>query len=196
MCITEVGTMGRKKAPRGKAAPYRTGELSLTQKEYDKLLSACDNLQDRMLIMVGCSLGLRRSDIVRLEWDNIDYTNMEIRYREKKKGDRIRVVPIGPKLTQELKIMQNASDIKRKTLFTFGDRQAYTRFNKVCERAGIPKRPFHALRATAIKRMQAAGWKPEEVAEIVGDSIRTIQEHYATPSRSELAEAAREREVV
>jgi hypothetical protein len=44
--------------------------------------------------------------------------------------------------------------------------------------------------------MQAAGWRPEEVAEITGDTLRTIQEHYVTPSKSELAESAKEREVV
>ncbi|MDD2262638.1 MAG: hypothetical protein PHW20_10275, partial [Clostridia bacterium] len=57
---------------RSKAAPYRTGEYALTRKEYDKALAACQNLEDRVLIMVGCTLGLRRSDIVRLEWANID----------------------------------------------------------------------------------------------------------------------------
>jgi len=47
-----------------------------------------------------------------------------------------------------------------------------------------------------IKFMQSAGWAPEQVCEITGDTLRTIQEHYVTPSKSELAESAREREVV
>ena len=178
-----------------KAAPYRTGEFALTRKEYEKLIAACVNQEDRVMIMIGVSLGLRRSDLVRLRWADVDYEKAELHYREKKKGDRLRTVPIGPRLMQELKILQSAQK-KQQTVLSFRDRQAYTRFNRVCEIAGIPKRPIHALRATAIKFMQAAGWSPEEVAEITGDTIRTIQEHYLTPSRSELAEAAREREVL
>jgi len=183
----------------GKAAPYRTGEYALTRKEYGKALAACQNLEDRVLIMVGCTLGLRRSDIVRLEWANIDIRDPEsatVTYQEKKKGNRLRTVPIGPKLAQELTILRNTQPKAQKTVFSFKDRQAYNRFQKVCQIAGIEERPFHALRATAIKFMQAAGWRPEQVCEITGHTLRTIQEHYVTPSKSELAESAREREVV
>jgi len=189
--------VGMKK--QGKAAPYRTGEYALTRKEYGKALAACQNLEDRVLIMVGCTLGLRRSDIVRLEWANIDIRDPEsatVTYQEKKKGNRLRTVPIGPKLAQELTILRNTQPKAQKTVFSFKDRQAYNRFQKVCQIAGIEERPFHALRATAIKFMQAAGWRPEQVCEITGDTLRTIQEHYVTPSKSELAESAREREVV
>ena len=49
------------------------------------------------------------------------------------------------------------------------------------------------LRATCVKVAQARGWKPEEVAELTGDSIRTIQRHYAVPTIGEMAEAARTR---
>jgi integrase len=185
--------------PHGKAAPYRTGEYALTRKEYDKALAACQNLEDRVLIMVGCSIGLRRDDIIRLEWGNIDIRDPEnatVTYQEKKKGNRIRTVPIGPKLAQELTILRNTQPKTQKTVFSFKGRQAYNRFQKVCRIAGIEGRPFHALRATAIKFMQAARWSPEQISEITGDTIRTIQEHYVTPSKSELAESAREREVV
>ena len=185
-----------RKSEHGKAAPYRTGEWALTRGEYNRLLAACGTQQDRVLIMMGVALGLRRSDLVRVRWSDIDFARSEIHYREKKKGDRLRTVPIGPKLQQELMILRNSTPKNQTTVFSFGDRQAYTRFNRVCDLAGIERRPIHALRATAIKFMQAAGWSPEQVAEMTGDTIRTIQEHYLTPSRSELAEAARDKEVV
>ena len=179
-----------------KAAPYRTGEFALTRKEYEKLIAACANLEDRVMIMMGVAIGLRRSDIVEVKWINIDFEKSELNYNEKKKGNRLRNVPLGPKLLQELRILKNTQPKSQKTILSFGDRQAHTRFNKVCDIAGIPRRPIHALRATAIKFMQQAGWAPEQVAEMTGDSIRTIQKHYLTPSRSELAEAAKNKEVV
>jgi len=78
----------------------------------------------------------------------------------------------------------------------YGDRTAYRRVQDLCDRAGIPRRPFHALRATCIKFAQIAGWSPEQVAELTGDTIRVIQEHYATPSKQEMCELVREKEIV
>lgn len=168
----------------------------MSDREYRRVLAACGNQEDRVMIMLAVALGLRRSDVVRVRWSDIDLDRGELRYREKKKGDRIRSVAIGPRLVQELRILRAAQPRGQREVLSIGDRQAYNRFARVCEIAGVPGRPFHALRATAIKRMQAAGWSPEQVAEVVGDSIRTIQSHYLVPSRAEMADLARDREIV
>lgn len=174
---------------------YKTGQKALTRKEYEKLLSVCDYLEDRVFLMVAVSLGLRRSDIVRIKIDNIDFQNHKLKYLEKKKHDRIREVPMGPKLEQEIKLLINTIPKNQKTLFSFKDRQAYNRFQTLCQRAEIPNRPFHALRATCIKLCQAQGWTIEQTAELVGDSTKVIQEHYTTPSWSELTEVMVTKEV-
>ncbi len=62
-----------RKQEHGKAAPYRTGELALTRGEYNRLLAACGTQQDRVLIMMAVALGLRRSDLVRVRWSDIDF---------------------------------------------------------------------------------------------------------------------------
>jgi len=71
-------------------------------------------------------------------------------------------------------------------LFSFRGRQAYNRFNAWCVKAGIPERPFHALRATCIKFCHANGWADEAISKLTGDSIAVIQAHYMTPSVSEM----------
>lgn len=178
-----------------KAERYRTGQFALTRKEYDRVLSVCGNLEDRVLVMMAVSLGLRRFDIVRVKVANIDFRNHQITYLEKKKGDRVRIVPMGPKLEQEIQMLIQTLPKGQTTLFSFKDRQAFNRFNTLCEKAGIGNRPFHALRATCVKFCQQAGWTPEQVCELTGDSLRVIQEHYATPSQAEMGETMRAREV-
>lgn len=174
---------------------YRTGEKALTRKEYDRVLEACGVLEDRVMVMLGVSLGLRRGDLVRVKVSNIDFKNHQLTYLEKKKGDRVRVVPIGQKLEQEIGMLIKTIPKGQDTLFSFKDRQAYNRFNTLCEKAGIGPRPFHALRATCIKFCQAGGWSPEQVSELTGDTIEVIQAHYATPSQAEMAETMRTKEV-
>jgi integrase len=174
---------------------YRTGEKALTRKEYETVLAVCGSLEDRVMVMLAVSLGLRRGDLVRVRVGNVDFKNHQLTYLEKKKGDRVRVVPIGQKLEQEIKMLIGTIPKGQDTLFSFKDRQAYNRFNFLCEKAGIGSRPFHALRATCIKFCQAGGWSPEQVSELTGDTIEVIQAHYATPSQAEMSEVMRNKEV-
>jgi integrase len=179
-----------------KEATYRTGEYALTRGEYEKLLQAAGSIEDRVMVMLGASLGLRRGDLVRVKVSDVDFKNNALSYHEKKKGDRIRTVPIGPRMALELKILMGTLAAGQETVFTFKDRQAYNRWITLCDVARIPRRPFHALRATAIKFAQAAGWTPEQVAELTGDTIKVIQEHYATPSRAEMGELVKAKEII
>jgi integrase len=175
---------------------YRTGEFALTKGEYEKLIQAAGSIEDRVMVMLAVSLGLRRGDLVRIRLSDVDLKNCTISYHEKKKGDRVRTIPIGPRMALELKILMKTLPGEQETVFSFKDRQAYNRFVTLCDIAGIPRRPFHSLRATAIKFAQAAGWSPEQVAELTGDTIKVIQEHYATPSRAEMGELVKAKEII
>jgi integrase len=173
-----------------------SGEQALTRTEYEKLLAVCECQEDRVMLMALVAFGLRRQDLVNIKLSDIDIPNASLAYHERKKGNRVRVVPIPPKLLQEIKILQKSIPAGQKTLLSFKDRQAYNRFNKLCRAAGIPGRPIHAMRATCVKFCQAAGWTPEQVAKLTGDTIRVIQEHYATPTAGEMAEVMTEKEVI
>jgi integrase/recombinase XerD len=188
--------------PGWKTTTYTTGQKSLTEMEYQKLLSSCDNLQDRLLLMLGVSLGLRREDIVRVRISNIDLQNKWLTYLEKKKGDKIRRVPMGDKLKQEIEVYINTTKPKD---FLFPNRQigktqhmsgrtAYNRLKWLCEKSGVEPRPFHALRSTCIKLKQKQGWSVEQVAALIGDTVATVQSHYSTPSDDEMKNIMQDKE--
>jgi len=178
--------------------PITSGEKSLSQDEYDKLLTVCETLEEELLLRMAVELGLRRMDISKVKIADIDIDHAKLSYFEHKK-DRIRTIPLSPRLVQKIK--QYLATLPRtgrrqKMLFRwgatkYGDKTAYRRLQSLKERAGIrpgEALPFHALRATCVKMKQKQGWTPEQVARLIGDTVRVVQLHYSTPSDQELQE--------
>ena len=178
-----------------KRASYTTGQFALTRKEFNKLLQVCGTVEDALLVKMGATFGLRREDAVNIRIDNINSDEMSMTYYEKKK-DRIRTVPIGSNMMQLMRKYIATLPKNQSLLFAFSGSTAYRKLQRLCIAANIPRRPFHAFRSTCVKFCQDAGWTPEQVSELTGDTIRVIQEHYATPSRAEMSEVMKEKEVI
>ncbi len=165
----------------------KSGEQALTKAEWDKLSATIDNIEDELLIMLAITTGIRREDIVGIKISNIDLDDSILTFHESKKN-RDRPLPLSPNIIQLIKKYLKTIP-KRDLLFDFTGRTAWNKLNRLCKRAGIKPRPFHALRATCVKFCQHAKWTPSEVSRLTGDSLRVIEEHYACPSDSEMKEA-------
>lgn len=187
---------------------YLTGELALTEAEVKKLLSVITDLRDAVLIRLAISTGIRREDIVAIETKNIIENEQDrvfkITFWEEKKN-RWWTVYVGGETYQMLKMYLNSFKKMPKYLFPKNDkkldvhitgRTAYNILNKYLKMAGLEKRPFHALRATAIKLMKQRGYTIEEVMKVTGDTWKTISMHYAVPSDSELKDTVKNKPVL
>lgn len=190
-----------------KRTRYTTGEKALTADEWTKLQACIDNLEDEVLFKLAISTGIRREDIghspkydtgIRLS----DITELpngtgKLKFTEHKKK-RIHEVPLSREMMRLIKLLVNSRDKTHKSpyLITYSGRTAHRKLQEYCDKAQIPKRPFHALRATCIKFCQRAGWRVEEVAKLTGDTIAVIQEHYSTPSESEMQEAIEKKAIL
>lgn len=176
-----------------KKQSHRSGEDAFTRNEYEKMLDVCASFREELMLKAGVSWGLRREDFVKVRI--LDVHDTEVAYYEKKK-DRIRSIPVGNNLhvliTKYLKTVPK----NQKYLFGASGSTAYRMLQNLCTRAEIPRRPFHALRATCVKFHQAEGWTIEQISELTGDTIRVLQEHYSVPSKSEMLEAANTKEVI
>lgn len=174
---------------------YKTGQKALTPPQINKLISVIDNLMDEVLITTAISTGIRRHDITMILDSNINHEQNYIEFNEKKKGGKIKRTYISKETSNLIKKWQN---IKPRSKYLFpgrnnkpiSDKTAYNKLQKYLERAGLPNRPFHALRATAYKIAQSKGWSVREAAEHIGDSTRVAEEHYGTPSTEEMKEKA------
>lgn len=177
---------------------YTTGELAFTDKEVDLLFQAADSYQKDMVLRVALATAMRREDLAGIRIRDINLNGGYLAYQEKKKK-RIRRIPIPPSLVVALRkylTIPPAPGEVDDRLFPVTGRTLFNYLQEMCDRAGIPRRPFHALRATAIKRAQRRGWTPEQVAALTGDTIEVIQAHYSTPSEAEMAEVMREKELI
>lgn len=172
-----------------------TGDVALSREEYNKLIAAATTLQDRLMLMIGVSLGLRRSDLSRVRLENINFDRHELTYLEKKKGNRARTVPIPPKLETEFKLYM--SEQKRKTgpIFDVSDRQLWNRFAAICDAAGVARRPVHALRSTCVAFLMDANFSVAEAAKILGDNESTVFKHYISQTSSYLNDKMRSVEI-
>jgi integrase len=190
-----------------KRTRYTTGEKALSATEWEKLQEVIDNLEDEVLFKLAISTGIRREDIGHSKTKNTgirisDITELpngtgKLKFTEHKKN-RIHEVPLSKEMMRLIRLLVNSRDKANKSQFliTYSGRTCHRRLQDYCDKALIPRRPFHALRATCIKFCQKAGWRVEEVAKLTGDTIAVIQEHYSTPSEGEMQEAIEQKAII
>jgi integrase len=174
---------------------YRSGEKALTKSQVKELLSVVTDIHDEALFRVAIELGLRREDLVNIQRKDVDLEGKTLTYYERKKR-RTRTVPISQGLSNVLAKSLNVRRDRDSRVFTMSSKTAYNHLQKYLNIAGLPGRPIHALRATCIKLCQGNGWSAEQTAELVGDKVQTIQEHYLTPSKEEMREVMNERSII
>jgi integrase len=171
---------------------YRTGQDALTKIEYEKVLAVIDNFEDEVLIRLTVATGMRREDVVNVKISDLDFENKCLSFYEHKKR-KIHNVPLPDNLIILIQRYLKTIKPNQEKLFNLCSKTAYNRFQDYCILAKIPKRPYHALRATCIKFCQAAGWTPTQTAELVDDTLRVIEGHYKTPSKAEMQQVALEK---
>jgi integrase len=144
--------------------------------------------------------GLRGSDAVRLTWDEVDFDAREINRLTQKRKKRV-VLPI----PQELFFALEAERDRRmpqpdeRILVNPGNRakgkpmtrpRLYQRMLAVGKRAGVPEAHPHRFRDTFAVDMLLRGATAYEVAKLLGDTVDTVEKHYA-PFVKELRERSR-----
>ncbi len=176
-----------------------SGEFALDKKEIKKFLSVIDDMKHEVLFKLELATGMRRADIVAVERENINERKRYIDFIETKKN-KIHRVYIGRELMNKLVQYIN---LERPSRWLFPspkmgkfknkhmhERQAHKIFQYYLRKAKLIGKkdniPFHALRATCIKRALRKGWTVAQVAKLVDDKPKTIHEHYITPSIKDL----------
>jgi integrase len=144
--------------------------------------------------------GLRGSDAVRITWDEIDFGAQEINRLTMKRKKRV-VLPI----PQELFFALEAERERRqpqpdeRILINPGNRakgkpmtrpRLYQRMLALGKRAGVPDAHPHRFRDTFAVDLLVRGATPYDVAKLLGDTVDTVERHYA-PFVKELRDRAR-----
>lgn len=181
---------------------YKSGQHALTLDEVKLLLLQFDNIQDKAMISLTLTTGLRREDVVNVLSNNFDPVEGSLIFYENKKK-KMRTVYIPSPDTIQLLVMHLKSCRPSTWMFPsprttpffknkhVSSRHAYNVLNAHLDKAGISRRPFHSMRATAYKIAQASGWTPRMAAELLGDSTQVAELHYGAPSVGDMKKAAK-----
>jgi len=151
-------------------------------------------------ILLALYAGLRASEVLGLQWSDIDFDNDVIHVvrqasregiKEPKGGSR-RDIPMHPKIKEALQ------NVERRSEYIFvtqsGSLIEYHNFKHGLESAyranGIPKKKFHAYRATFATKLCQKGVRLEITSKLCGhSSVAVTAKYYRSISRSEEADA-------
>lgn len=153
----------------------------VTKEEFQRVYEAASGFLKPILVM-AYNTGMRRSEILKLRWENVDMSQGYLRVEETKNGES-RYIPINKQLNEALKTVKyNASG---DYVFTHDNEPAKTfktAFNAAVRRAGVDRFTFHDLRHTFASVLVMKGVDLATVQELLGHKSITMTKRYSHPT--------------
>lgn len=129
---------------------------ALNKKEIAKLLNSIDGDIIEIPILLALWLGLRRSEILALKWDDVDFEKATLRVDEAmvpnkehkmvikppKTTDSARTLNLPPYIAEKLKLLPREGD----RIFNISEGLMSKHFPRLCKNIGIERFKFHDLR--------------------------------------------------
>ena len=157
-----------------KEAPHRIRRIS--PEELEALLSALNaqrNKQHRLIVEFALETGMRRSEILNLEWR--DTISEYVVIKDSKSGHS-RSIPLSKKARGLM--MDTLFEHSSTRIFNVTPNSVRLAWERACTKAGITDLRFHDLRHEAISRFLEKGLGIAEVATISGHrDYKTLQKY-------------------
>ena len=153
--------------------------------EYEALSRAaakCTNSFIWPCIEIAIETGMRRSEILSLQWDNIDLEARIALLPDTKNGSR-REVPLTIKAVQVLIGLER----QHESVFPITDYSVRHGWDRLVKRAGITNLRFHDMRHEAVSRFFEMGLSVPEVAAISGHKDFRMLSSYTHISPEKIA---------
>jgi len=160
----------------------------LTREEVSSLLEACPP-HIRPIVHMAWFTGMRRSEIVFLEWPEVDLKKDFIRLPpERTKTKSARVIPLHPILKDMLRKIPRALHTNRVFLFGGEPLNEFKRsFKTACKKAEIENFTFHDLRHCALNNLRLAGNDYFKIMAISGHKTMAVFKRYNLVTEEELS---------
>ena len=159
----------------------------LREEEQRRLLEAC-KISDQPLLYpiaaLGMLTGLRRGELLALEWRHIDLQR-KILTVEHGKGDKSRIVPLCPQAVLVIEQMSRNSETHR----LFPTNSIKKSFTTALKRAGITDSRFHDLRHCFASTLAAQGTDLLTIRDLLGHTTIEMAMRYSHLSNAKLRDA-------
>ena len=153
----------------------------LTREQYEALLVELPSHQQTLLVL-GYHLGMRRGELVKLRWDQVDWHANSIRLEKRQtKTKQSRVAPLYGDLRSWLEAAFTVRDPDCETIVAYNGAsvlETKTAWNSARVRAGVSDALVHDLRRTAVRNMLAAGLSEKMAMMISGHKTRSMIDRY------------------
>ncbi len=154
-------------------------ERVLSLEEEDRLLKNCASMAVRDFIVIGLNTGMRKSEILSLEWKNVSLEKRVILVTMTKSGKN-REIPINDTLHSLLDRLHGSNGSGR--MFPYVN--VYWSFKKAARLAGIPEVRLHDLRHTFATRLIESGVDIITLRDLLGHSQSAVTERYTHPNEN------------
>lgn len=159
-------------------------ERILTEEEEEKLMKKSSEHLKSILI-VALNTGMRRGEILNLQWKQIDFRMRRMRV-EKTKSGKVRYIPMNEILYEELLKVKDRNTQSLYVFFNPETGKPYLDMKKgfkgACKRAEIQGLRFHDLRHTFATRLVEKGVDIITVKELLGHSDISTTQRYTHSS--------------
>jgi integrase len=158
--------------------------------ELFRVLDAFGNSDTRAAVAFAVCTSLRRSEIVSLQWEDVDLDRRVVRLRKmgyaKKSKIKAREVPLIP---SAIKILRDMGQKEYGPIWAMAPSSFTQAFGRAKERAGLKDARLHDLRREAISRyVEKYGLGLEKIMNFSGHrEVRTLVEHYLKPQSQNIA---------
>jgi integrase len=164
----------------------RCTERVLDYDEEIKLLVACDRVRSRFLrplVLLALHTGMRRGELLSLEWSRIDFEQRTIRIINAKSSAGTRIIPMNTTVHTLLSdlVKKASSPLVFPSNRKLGEKLLDLKkgFKKAVQLAGIPHFRFHDTRHTFATRLVRVGVDIVSVQHLLGHSKITMTARYA-----------------
>lgn len=141
----------------------------LTQEEAEILINNSGDL--KLLIIMALTTGMRKSEMLNLTWQNIDFTARLIHIEESKNGER-RSVPINSTLFNMLEPKESGKKV-------FNLKYIDYKFKQILKKSNIINFRFHDLRHTFASWLAIKGVSIYTIKELLGHKSIQMTQRYA-----------------
>jgi len=156
--------------------PSKARKRRLSEQEYRLVLEAADKGLSRWmrpLIEFATETAMRRSELLRLRWSDID-PDLRLAKLEDTKNGEPRKVPLSKRAIEILATLPHADE----RIFSTTDNAVRLAWPRLLKRAGLTDLRFHDLRHEAISRFFELGLSVPEVALISGHKTPSMLFRY------------------
>jgi len=170
------------------------GERSVSYIRNGKPVAAVvrsENPHLKAAILLGLDAGLRKNEVLTLEWADIDFDRGFINVQSQHtKTQKSRFVPLSERLKAELSALPNFAENGK--IFPFADfKRSWATALRI---AGIEGLTFHDLRRTFVTRLSVNGVPLVVAGKLAGHStLSTTQKHYVSTDDLAILEDVRSR---